>query len=105
MWFQARGCIMTQNPCQSFFESPVPARQAVRLYKVVYAIYGFGDASSGGFGSTFLVYGNTEYTVGVWGREQDDKTSNWKEFANMVDGIKNLFQRKKVEASRNHYGH
>ena len=55
---------------------------------MVYMIaYGFADASGGGFGSTIEREGEIKYRMGVWGKDEDSETSNWKEFENLVDAL------------------
>lgn len=46
--------------------------------------YGFLDASGSGFGSTIERDGEVVYRMGVWGKDEDGESSNWKEFGNVV---------------------
>lgn len=50
--------------------------------------YGFGDASGTGFGSTIQTRQGLKYCVGVWGSDEDDESSNFKELENVVTTIK-----------------
>ena len=52
-------------------------------------LYGFGDASGMGFGNSILTKDGTKIKLGVWGSDDDDKSSNCKESKNTVESIKN----------------
>jgi hypothetical protein len=55
-------------------------RQSVHLL-----LYGFADASGGGLGSTVIVTGSgVRCQIGVWGKDEETETSNFKEFENVV---------------------
>lgn len=71
------------------FKSPIPPRIAVRSTKVLLVFYGFGDASGKGFGSTFDRPHNSgvSYRIGVWRATEETESSNWKEFANVVESL------------------
>ena len=59
----------------------------VRCRKVLTVIYGFGDASGTGLGSTFTCGSGFNFRIEVWGAEQDEETSNWKEFTKVVEAL------------------
>jgi hypothetical protein len=60
----------------------------LRAKSIFLVNYGFGDASGKGFGSTFARTKGVSYRIGVWNKDQDDdKSSNWKEFTNVVDSL------------------
>ena len=48
------------------------------------AYYGFGDASSGGFGATVQRPDGIHGRFGLWGRDEDDASSNFRELFNLV---------------------
>jgi hypothetical protein len=50
-------------------------------------VYGFGDASGSGLGATFTKGNGFSYRVGVWGSDDQQESSNWKEFTNIVDSL------------------
>jgi hypothetical protein len=50
-------------------------------------VYGFGDASGTGLGSTFTCGLGFTYRIGVWGDDESDQSSNWKEFTNVVESL------------------
>ena len=60
----------------------------VRGNKICVAIYGFGDASKAGFGST-LEEGNGSiwFRLGVWGCSLEEESSNFRELTNLVESI------------------
>lgn len=70
---------------KTFFSLDKPPEIHVRRQNVCMILYGFADASGGGFGSTVLIPGSgTRYRVGVWGADDDNTSSNFKEFENVV---------------------
>ena len=40
-----------------------------------------------GFGESLYLQGKVYYWIGVWGREEQENSSNWKEFENLVYGM------------------
>jgi len=70
-----------------FFELEVPPIITHRSTNVRLVAYGFVDASKGGFGAS-IDYGKyTKYRVGVWGVDTDADSSNFREFANLVETL------------------
>ena len=60
----------------------------VRGKKICVAIYGFGDASKAGFGSTFEEgNGSIWFRLGVWGCTLEEESSNFRELINLVESI------------------
>ncbi len=53
----------------------------------VTAYYGFGDASSGSFGATVERPGGIQGRFGLWGRDDEDKSSNYRELHNLADTV------------------
>lgn len=82
-------------------ESVLPPLRVVRPTGVVQVFYGFADAS--GTGKGFTVAGDYNcssklseqrvgsdgvvYRVGVWTAKEEEESSNWKEFSNVVQSI------------------
>ena len=56
------------------------------------AVYDSGDASGKGFGSTFLREGDISYKIGTWGKDESDESSNWREFTNVIESLKDETQ-------------
>jgi len=49
------------------------------------ALYGFGDASGAGFGSTFSSALGTHYRYGLWGDDLTGSSSNYRELFNLTE--------------------
>lgn len=72
---------------QLFLADAAPTRM-VRFTKRAVAIYGFVDASNSGFGSSFeLPDGSLLFRHGMWGRDADSQSSNFRELRNLVDSV------------------
>ena len=70
------------------FSSEVPPEVPVRVRSVLVVIYGFGDASGTGFGSTIQRGDGIGYRIGVWSEpETEEESSNWREFTNVVEAL------------------
>ncbi|MFN9979307.1 MAG: hypothetical protein ACK53Y_05315, partial [bacterium] len=70
------------------FAPAAPPLRPVRPSSVKVAIYGFVDASGSGLGSSFLLPPNTLwFRHGVWGRDADAMSSNYRELRNLVDAV------------------
>ena len=79
--------------------SDLPPLQVVRPSSVVQVFYGFGDAAGKGFGATvakaqdcagkFSKENESDqglrYRLGIWSAEEEQESSNYKEFRNLVD--------------------
>ena len=76
------------HACMKFliemFKQNKPPIVNVRSTKCLVMIYGFVDASGSGFGSTLLIKGNVKYRIGTWSNKEDQNSSNWREFENLV---------------------
>jgi hypothetical protein len=59
----------------------------VRSSSRVTAYYGFGDASLGRFGATVERPGGIHGCFGLWGRDDEDKSSNYRELCNLVETV------------------
>jgi hypothetical protein len=68
-----------------FFNKPNPPEVQARRKNVHLLLYGFADASGGGLGSTVTVPGSgIRCRIGVWGKDDESESSNFKEFENVV---------------------
>jgi hypothetical protein len=68
------------------FRSTTPPLRSIRPTSVSTCIYGFADASSTGFGSSLqLPTGHLLYRYGLWGRDVESMTSNYRELRNLVE--------------------
>jgi hypothetical protein len=68
-------------------EGDQPRARKVRSKNRATAYYGFGDASSGGFGATVARPGGLHGRFGLWGRDEETKSSNYCELRNLVDTV------------------
>ena len=64
-----------------------PPSVHLRSKKIISVVFGFGDASGTGLGSTFTCENGFTFRIGVWGSLEKDESSKWKEFANMVESL------------------
>mmetsp|Transcript_21443 Transcript_21443/g.30696 ORF Transcript_21443/g.30696 Transcript_21443/m.30696 type:complete len:502 (+) Transcript_21443:2685-4190(+) len=64
-----------------------PPKRFVRSKLIATACYGFGDASGSGFGSTVQGLDGVRYRHGLWGRDNNAKSSNYRELCNLVEVI------------------
>ena len=62
----------------------------VRGKVVLTACYRFGDASSGGFGATVQRLGGIHGRFGLWGRDKENASSNYRELLNLVETIEEV---------------
>jgi hypothetical protein len=67
--------------------APTPLKRVVRRRDLVTAVYGFGDASSGGFGSSVGLEQGIHGRFGVWGSDAEDQSSNYRELRNLVETV------------------
>jgi hypothetical protein len=70
-----------------YFGPPTPPEITDRVSQVLYVMYGFGDASGTGFGSSIQSSAGLSYRIGVWLGEERDETSNFREFRNVVEAL------------------
>jgi hypothetical protein len=64
-----------------------PPSVALRSKSIYLVKHGFGDASGKGFGLTFGLKESISYRIGVWQSDHDGESSNWREFANVVESL------------------
>jgi hypothetical protein len=65
-----------------------PPIRFIRSNKVASICYGFGDASSEGFGSSILLPdGTTSFRHGTWGADMESASSNYRELLNQVETL------------------
>jgi hypothetical protein len=71
----------------ALFEPEAPPRRQVRTKEVAVVLYGFGDASRTGFGSSFITPSGARVRHGLWGRDLSHRSSNFRELQNLVDAL------------------
>lgn len=72
---------------KSFFNQQQPSVITERSRNVQFVIYGFADASKSGFGASLDFGAHTKYRIGVWGSDGENESSNFREFANVVETL------------------
>ena len=55
-------------------------------------LYHFGDASGGGFGSSWETSQGFWYCYGMWGRDEEEASSNLCELKNLVETLEVMAQ-------------
>ena len=71
----------------AMFASPDPPQLNLRSKEIVTVVYGFGGASGTGLGATFTCGSGFNFRIGVWGADNGDESSNWREFTNIVESL------------------
>ena len=71
----------------SFFESESPPIVTDRTSQVQLLIYGFVDASKSGYGASVDYQDHVRYRIGVRGPDEDEVSSNFREFCNLVETL------------------
>jgi len=71
----------------SFFEIESPPIIMERTANVQMAVYGFVDASKSGFGASIDYENGVRYRIGTWGKDTENESSNYREFANLVETL------------------
>jgi len=69
---------------RSLTQSTTPPLRYERRKAVHTVVYGFVDASGHGFGSSLTSTTGVSYTIGVWGRDDESQSSNYRELHNLV---------------------
>jgi hypothetical protein len=69
------------------FSADSPPEVDVRSALIYTILYGFADASGRGFGSTVLGKDGTRYRIGVWDKDTEGESSNFREFENVIETL------------------
>ena len=85
------------NALMSLFAAETPAIRMARPERSASALYGFGDASGYGFGSTLAIDGRILYRTGKWTEEMAMESSNFREFCNLIDAVADHAKRGHLE--------
>jgi hypothetical protein len=64
-----------------------PTKQCVQNRKSLTAYYGFRDASLAGFGATVERPEGLQGRFGLWGRDEEGQSSNYRELQNLVKTV------------------
>lgn len=68
--------------------SELPPFRPIRSKWIYVAKYGFGDALGSGFGSSVAVGPGISIQHGIWSRDANHKSSNYRELQNLVEAVK-----------------
>jgi hypothetical protein len=80
------------------FAPLVPPTRVICCVTRLIAIYGVADASTVGFGGLFeLPNGTMFFHHGLWGRDADSASSNFRELCNLVDSIEDGVHRGELD--------
>lgn len=71
-------------------QSDTLVRRRVRSLHTLTVYYGFGNASSNGFGVTVESEGGIQTRYGLWGRDEENESSIYQELLNLVETIEEL---------------
>jgi len=72
---------------REFFAAREPPSRYIQGSRVVSLIYGFGDASGAGFGSSFQTADGVHYRYSIWGDDLAHYFSNYREAFNLLEGL------------------
>lgn len=76
---------------EALFKDDKPTLRHIRGASILEAAYVFGDASGEGFGSSWVDReGSIGFRFGVWGKEGDNSSSNYREFRNLIETLERL---------------
>jgi hypothetical protein len=80
--------------------SPVkPTLRLVQGHRIKAATFAFGDASGGGFGSSWQSKKGIAYRFGTWGQDMDAESSNLRELRNLVETLEEMGKRGELKGS------
>jgi hypothetical protein len=75
---------------QTLFQQDLPPKRLIRPSHTAIAVYGFGDASGTGFGSTLMIGNIVHYRHGQWNISIQEESSNYRELTNLVLSIEEV---------------
>ena len=75
---------------KELFSPENPTLRLVRGFAIGSATFSFGDASGGGFGSSWEESKSIAYCYGTWGEKMEGQSSNLIEFTNLADTIEEM---------------
>ena len=77
--------------------SEKPARRVVQSKRMLNVYYGFGDASSDGFGATIQRKNGVQGQFGLWAATESGQSSNFRELLNLVETMEEEAVANKLE--------
>lgn len=73
-------------------QAPTPALRLIWGESISQVSYGFGDASGGGFGGSWIRGKEIIFRFGLWGADMDNASSNLREATNDVQSLETMGQ-------------
>jgi len=70
-----------------FFSTENPPIVTHRSANFQLIAYGFVDASKGGFGASVDYQSHSKFRIGVWGKDTESDSSNYRDFCNIVETV------------------
>ena len=89
-------CLTALTKFFAIEDPPIITQRSTNLQLLA---YGFVDASKTGFGASIDYGDHTKYRIGVWGADTDAESSNFREFANLVETIEDEVESKRLNGS------
>ena len=80
-----------------FFEAKDPPIITERSSELNFLVYGFVDASKSGFGASMDYNDSVRYRIGIWGSDEQSESSNYREFANLVETLEQEFVEQRLK--------
>ena len=71
----------------ALFDQSDPPKWSCRKRHIAFLVYGFNDASKSGLGVTKSWDDKLTVTMGTWGSDAEDESSNWRELGNLVEDL------------------
>ena len=85
------------NELLILMESKKPPQRLVRGRQVLLVRYSFGDASGGGFGSSWESSRGISFRFGVWNeRDNKGRSSNYRELKNLVESLESMCNKEEL---------
>lgn len=81
------------------FSADTPPLRLVRSKNIAVTLYGFGDASGVGFGSTIQTAEGIRFRHGIWGRDSKSASSNFRELHNLILAVEDGVQQGSLEGA------
>ena len=88
---------------QCIMKSETPPLRLIRGQQLSYVLYGFGDASGAGFGSSWENKDGLCYRFGVWGKDAQGRSSNYRELRNLVESLEEMGESEGLSGTEIHF--
>ena len=75
---------------KELFSPSEPTLRLIRGACIKFALLSFGDASGGGFGSSWEISDDIEFRFGTWGLNMSKESSNLRELTNLIETLEEM---------------